>query len=73
MGCREAIFVDKSAFDFLIFPLFFNAKFPIFPIFSILSLFSYVFEQPCRWTPCQGYVISPSGAVVTAVGKVATS
>ena len=42
MGCREAIFVDKSTFDFPIFLLFFNAKFPIFPIFSILSfLFSY--------------------------------
>ena len=52
MGCREAIFVDKSTFDFPIFLLFFNAKFPIFPIFSILSfLFSYVFEQPCHWTP----------------------
>ena len=33
MGCREAIFVDKSTFDFAIFLLFFNAKFPIFPIF----------------------------------------
>ena len=42
MGCREAIFVNKSTFDFPIFLLFFNAKFPIFPIFSILSfLFSY--------------------------------
>ena len=52
MGCREAIFVDKSTFDFPIFLLFFNAKFSIFPIFSILSfLFSYFFEQPCRWTP----------------------
>ena len=52
MGCREAIFVDKSTFDFPIFLLFFNANFPIFPIFSILScLFSYFFEQPCRWTP----------------------
>ena len=40
MGCREAIFVDKSTFDFPIFLLFFNAKFPIFPIFSILSFFS---------------------------------
>ena len=51
MECREAIFVDKSTFDFPIFLLFFNAKFPIFPIFSILSfLFSYFFEQPCRWT-----------------------
>ena len=44
MGCRKAIFVDKSTFDFPIFLLFFNAKFPIFPIFSILSfLFSYFF------------------------------
>ena len=44
MGYREAIFVDKSTFDFPIFLLFFNAKFPIFPIFSILSfLFSYFF------------------------------
>ena len=52
MGCREAIFVDKRTFDFPIFVLFFNAKFPIFLIFSILSfLFSYLFEQPCRWTP----------------------
>ena len=59
MGCREAIFVDKSTFDFPIFLLFFNAKFPIFPIFSILSfLFSYFFEQPCRWTPWQRFVIS---------------
>ena len=33
MGCREAIFVDKSTFDFPIFLLFLNAKFPIFPIF----------------------------------------
>ena len=49
----EAIFVDKSTFDFPIFLLFFNAKFPIFPIFSVRSfLFSYFFEQPCRWTPC---------------------
>ena len=32
MGCREAIFVDKSTFDFPIFLLFFNAKFPIFQI-----------------------------------------
>ena len=52
MGCREATFVDKSTFDFPIFLLCFNAKFPIFSIFSILRfLFSYVFEQPCRWTP----------------------
>ena len=52
MGCREAIFVDKSTFDFPIFLPFFNAKFPIFLIFSILSfLFSYFFEQPRRWTP----------------------
>ena len=52
MGSREATFVDKSTFDFPIFLLCFNAKFPIFPIFSILSfLFSYFFEQPCRWTP----------------------
>ena len=42
MGCREAIFVDKSTIDFPIFLLFFNTKFPIFPVFSILSfLFSY--------------------------------
>ena len=42
MGSREATFVDKSTFDFPIFLLCFNAKFPIFPIFSILSfLFSY--------------------------------
>ena len=33
MGCREAIFVDKSTFDFPIFLLFFNAKFPIFLFF----------------------------------------
>ena len=53
MGCREAIFVDKSTNDFPIFLLFFNTKFPIFPIFSILSfLFSYFLEQPCCWTPC---------------------
>ena len=53
MGCREAILVDKSTFDFPIFLLFFNAQFPTFPILSILSfLFSYFFEQPCRWTPC---------------------
>ena len=53
MRCREAIFVDESTIDFPIFLLFFNKEFPIFPIFSILSfLFSYFFEQPCRWTPC---------------------
>ena len=53
MGCREAIFVDKSTIDFPIFLLFFNTKFPFFPVFSILSfLFSYFFEQPCCWTPC---------------------
>ena len=53
MWCRESIFVEKSTIDFPIFLLFFNTKFPIFPIFSILSfLFSYCFEQPCRWTPC---------------------
>ena len=53
MWCRESIFVEKSTIDFPIFLLFFNTKFPIFPIFSILSfLFSYLFEQPCRWTPC---------------------
>ena len=47
------MFVDKITIDFPIFLLFFNTKFPIFPIFSILSfLFSYFFEQPCRWTPC---------------------
>ena len=45
-GYREAIFVDKSAIDFLIFLLFFNKKFPIFPIFSIPSfLFSYFVEH----------------------------
>ena len=53
MWCRESIFVEKSTIDFPIFLLFFNTKFPIFPIFSILSFpFSYLFEQPCRWTPC---------------------
>ena len=41
MECREAIFVDKSAIDFLIFLLFFSKKFPIFPIFSIRSFQCY--------------------------------
>ena len=44
MRCREAIFVDESTFDFPIFLLFFNTKFPIFPIFSIPSfLCSHIF------------------------------
>ena len=52
MGCREAIFVDKSTFDFPIFLLFFNAKFPIFPIFSILSfLFSYFLSSHAAGHP----------------------
>ena len=33
MGCREAIFVDKSTIDFPIFLLFFNTKFPFFSCF----------------------------------------
>ena len=42
MGCRKAIFVLKSTIDF-----------PIFSYFLIQSfLFSYFFEQPCHWTPC---------------------
>ena len=58
MECREAIFVDKSAIDFLIFLLFFSKKFPIFPIFSIRSfLFSYFVEQPCHWTPWQNFFV----------------
>ena len=58
MECREAIFVDKSAIDFLIFLLFFSKKFPIFPIFSIPSfLFSYFVEQPCHWTPWQNFFV----------------
>ena len=53
IGCGETNYVDESTIDFPIFLLFFNTKFPIFPIFSIPSfLFSYFFEQPCRWTPC---------------------
>ena len=44
VGCREAIFVDKSTIDFPIFSYFFNTKFPVFPISSILSFrFSYFF------------------------------
>ena len=59
MGCRESIFVDESIIDFPIFLLFFNRMFPIFPIFSILSfLFSYFFEQPWRWTPCQMFCMN---------------
>ena len=52
MGCREAIFVDKSTFDFPIFLLFFNAKFPNFPIFSILLfLFSYFLSNHAAGHP----------------------
>ena len=44
MGCREAIFINKSTINFPIFLLSFSTKFPIFPVFSILSfLFSYFF------------------------------
>ena len=57
MRCGEAIFVDESTIDFPIYLLFCNTKFPIFPIFSILSfLFSYFFEQRCRWIPWGIYV-----------------
>ena len=49
MGCSESVVVDKSIIDFPIFLLFFNTKFPIFSILNFL--FSYFFEQPCRWTP----------------------
>ena len=56
MGCREAIFVDKSTFDFPIFLLFFNAKFPIFPIFSIPSfLFSYFLSNHAAGHPGIGF------------------
>ena len=52
MGCWEATFVDKSTFDFPIFLLCFNAKFPIFPIFSILSfLFSYFLSNHAAGHP----------------------
>ena len=52
MGCREAIFVDKSTFDFPIFLLFFNAKFPNFPVFSILLfLFSYFLSNHAAGHP----------------------
>ena len=64
------MFVDKITIDFPIFLLFFNTKFPIFPIFSILSfLFSYFFEQPCRWTPC---ALSHSLHFVRHEGRLAT-
>ena len=68
MWCRESIFVEKSTIDFPNFILFFNAKFPIFPIFSILSfLFSYLFEQPCRWTPCSTYAVGMGSNPVEAL------
>ena len=52
MGYREAIFVDKSTFDFPIFLLFFNAKFPNFPVFSILLfLFSYFLSNHAAGHP----------------------
>ena len=56
MGCREAIFVDKSTIDFPIFLLFFNTNVSFyFPIFSILSfLFSYFLSNyATAWTPCR--------------------
>ena len=43
MGCREAIFINKSTINFPIFLLFFKTKFPIFPIFSILSSYFPIF------------------------------
>ena len=53
MRCREAISLYTRVLLILLFFSYFLIKIPIFPIFSILSfLFSYFFEQPCRWTPC---------------------
>ena len=71
MGCSESIFVDKSIIDFPIFLLFFNTKFPIFSILNFL--FSYFFEQPCRWTPCRilaAFPISNLKLVAKAIKKV---
>ena len=54
MGCREAIFVDKSTIDFPIFLLFFNTKFPFFsyflnPEFPIFLFF--LSNYATAWTP----------------------
>ena len=57
MWFRESIFVEKITFDFPAVRPVFNTKFPIFSILSILSfLFSYLFEQPSRWTPCVSFI-----------------